>query len=350
MSISTDDELRVLLIEDNPGDATLFEHHLSADDTDSFPPARVTHVTDLDAGIDELGGDSYDIVLLDLGLPESTGLATLDRYNNAVNDREEQPSVPVIVLTGLQDEAAAVEAIERGAQEYLVKDDIDGPLLHRAIRHGLERHRQAKRLRRQNDRLERFAHVVSHDLRNPLGVAQGRVEMIDDDEHAPIVADNLDRMEAIIDDVLTLAREGKAVEETEPVDLAVLATGCWENVQTATAELSVVDSPVVHADEGRLQQLLENLFRNSVEHAGDGVAITVGRLPDGFYVEDDGPGIPEENRKEIFEAGFSTNREGTGFGLNIVDEAAKAHGWQVAVADGSKGGARFEFIGVQTEA
>ena len=348
MSINTDDELCVLLIEDNPGDATLFEHHLSAAGTEGFPPATVTHVTDLDTGIDKLGGDSYDIILLDLGLPESTGLATLDRYNNAVDDREELPSVPVIVLTGLQDEAAAVEAIERGAQEYLVKDDINGPLLHRAIRHGLERHRQAQRLRRQNARLERFAHVVSHDLRNPLGVAQGRVALIDDDEHAPIVADNLDRMEAIIDDVLTLAREGKAVEETDPVDLATVVAGCWENVQTASAGVSVVDAPVVHTDESRLQQILENLFRNSVEHAGDGVAITVGQLPDGFYVEDNGPGIPEEDRKKIFEAGFSTNNEGTGFGLNIVSEATKAHGWQIAVTDGSEGGARFEFTGVRT--
>jgi Signal transduction histidine kinase len=348
MSINTD-ELRVLLIEDNPGDATLFEHHLSADCTDNFPPAMVTHVTDLSTGIDELGGDSYDIILLDLGLPESTGLATLDRYNNAVDDREDLPSVPVIVLTGLQDEAAAVEAIERGAQEYLVKDDIDGRLLHRAIRHGLERHRQAQRIRRQNARLERFAHVVSHDLRNPLGVAQGRIELIDDDEHAPTIADNLDRMEAIIDDVLTLAREGKAVEETEPVDLAMVTAGCWESVQTASAGLSVINPPVVYADEGRLQQLLENLFRNSVEHAGDDVAIAVGRLPDGFYVEDDGPGIPEEDRKKIFEAGFSTNPDGTGFGLNIVEEIAAAHGWDVAVTDGSEGGARFEFTEVRME-
>ena len=350
MSVSSDDELCVLLIEDNPGDATLFEHHLSADDTDSFPPATVTHVTDLDAGIDELGADAYDIVLLDLGLPESTGLATLDRYNEVLDDREELPAVPVIVLTGMKDEAAAVEAIERGAQDYLVKDDVDGPLLHRAIRYGLERHHQQQELRRQNERLERFAHVVSHDLRNPLGVAQGRIELIDDDQHAPIVADNLDRMEAIIDDVLTLAREGQAVEETEPVDIEVLAINCWENVQTAAANLSVTDPLVVHADEGRLQQLLENLFRNSIEHVGDDVAITIGRLPDGFYVADDGPGIDPDNREEIFEAGYTTNPDGTGFGLNIVKEIAHAHGWEVAIADSADGGARFEFTGVQIEA
>ena len=350
MSISVTDELNVLLIEDNPGDATLFEHHLSADGTEGFPPATVTHCEALDAGIDELAGDAYDIVLLDLGLPESTGLATLDRYNEAVDDREDLPSVPVIVLTGLKDEAAAVEAIERGAQDYLVKDDVDSGLLHRAIRYALERHRQQQELRRQNERLERFAHVVSHDLRNPLGVAQGRVELIDDEQHAPIVADNLDRMEAIIDDVFTLAREGKSVEETQPVDIEMLAANCWENVQTATAALSVVDPLVVHADEGRLQQLFENLFRNSIEHVGEDVSITIGRHADGFYVVDDGPGIDPEHREEIFEAGYTTNPDGTGFGLNIVEEIAAAHGWEVAIADGADGGARFEFTGVRIEA
>lgn len=348
MSVNVDDTLELLLIEDNPGDATLFEHYLTTDRPESFPPATVTHIMRLDAAIGARNEGDYDLVLLDLGLAESTGLATLDRYNTAVEDSDALSALPVIVLTGLKDDAIAVEAIERGAQDYLVKDSVSADVLHRTIRYALERHRQQQELRRQNARLERFAHVVSHDLRNPLGVAQGRVALIDDDEHAPIVADNLDRMEAIIDDVLTLAREGKAVEETDPVDLATVVAGCWENVQTASAGVSVVDAPVVHTDESRLQQILENLFRNSVEHAGDGVAITVGRLPDGFYVEDNGPGIPEEDRKKIFEAGFSTNNEGTGFGLNIVSEATKAHGWQIAVTDGSEGGARFEFTGVRT--
>ena len=346
MSINTDDELCVLLIEDNPGDATLFEHHLSADGIDSFPSARVTQVEDLDSGIEELAIDNYDIVLLDLGLLESTGLATLDRYNEAVDDRDDLSSVPVIVLTGLKDEAAAVAAIERGAQDYLIKGDIDGNLLHRAIRYGLKRHDQQQELRRQNERLERFAHVVSHDLRNPLGVAQGRARMIDDDEHLPAIKRSLDRMEEIIEDVLTLAREGEAVKETEPVALNELATQCWAQVETGDAALTTDDALTIAADPSRCQQLLENLLRNSIEHVGDDVSIHVGQLPDGFYVEDDGPGIPSEDREEIFEAGFSTNRDGTGFGLNIVKEVAEAHGWQVAVTNGTEGGAHFEFTGV----
>ncbi|TQQ82797.1 hybrid sensor histidine kinase/response regulator [Halonotius terrestris] len=346
MSISVTDELCLLLIEDNPGDATLFEHHLTTNGNDTFPPATVTHVEELDAGIEELETDAYDLVLLDLGLPDSSGLDTLDRYNDAVETHDELAPVPVVVLTGLKDDAASVEAIERGAQDYLVKDNVDSNILHRTIRYALERHRQEQELRRQNERLERFANVVSHDLRNPLGVAKGRLEMLEENQHTPIIAKNLNRMEAIIEDVLTLAREGQSVEETSPVDLSTLVTDCWESVETGSAAVSVDDGIVIEADQSRLQQLIENLLRNSIEHVGDEVSIHVGSLPDGFYFEDDGPGIPAEDHDVVFDAGFTTNQDGTGFGLNIVKESAEAHGWDVSVTDGSNGGARFEFTGV----
>lgn len=341
--------LEILLIEDNPGDATLFEHHLTTDRPGSFPSATVTHVECLDAGITELEHSTYDLVLLDLGLPDSKGLDTLDRYNDAVADTPAIHPLPVIVLTGLKDDNTAVKAIERGAQDYVVKDSVDENLLHRTLRYAIERHGKQQELRRQNERLERFANVVSHDLRNPLGVAQGRIGMIDDDEHAPIVAKNLDRMEAIIDDVLTLAREGQAVEETEPVDLNVLAANCWATVETAAASLSVADEVVIHAEERRLQQLLENLFRNSIEHVGEDVSITIGALADGFYVEDDGEGVDPEHRDQVFEAGYTTNPDGTGFGLNIVKEITAAHGWTVAITDAADGGARFEFTDVRLD-
>lgn len=346
MSIAVDDALCILLIEDNAGDATLIEHHLTTDGTDTFPPATVTHVSDLPTGVEALTAESYDLVLLDLGLPDSSGLETVFRYNEAIDETESLSPVPVVVLTGLKDDATAVAAIEEGAQDYLVKDSVDSDLLHRTIRYALERHRQQQELRRQNERLEKFTHVVSHDLRNPLGVAKGRLEMIDDDEHAPVVAKNLDRMEEIIEDVLTLAREGQSVEETEAVDLSVLAANCWEQVETAAATISVEDELTVQADQTRIQRLLENLMRNAIEHGGENVTITIGALADGFYLEDDGPGIDAEHADDIFEPGFTTNTEGTGFGLNIVKETAEAHGWTVSVTDGTSGGARFDFQGV----
>ena len=247
-------------------------------------------------------------------------------------------------VSGFKIRGGWVDAVEHGAQDYLVKDNVDANILHRTIRYALERHRQAQELRRQNERLERFAHVVSHDLRNPLGVAQGRVGMIDDEDVA-VIAKNLDRMEAIIEDVLTLAREGRSVEETETVDLEVLVQNCWAQVETAAASLTTDAELTIEADPNRCQQMLENLMRNSIEHVGDDVSIHVGHLPNGFYVEDDGPGIDPENREAVFEPGYTTNREGTGLGLNIVKESAEAHGWDVQITEGSERGARFEFTG-----
>ncbi len=345
MSLDPDDGLRILLVEDNPADAKLFEHHLRNAGSGAFPPASVTHVESLTEAIETLETETQDVVLLDLGLPQSSGLSTLDRYNDALDETEAVDPVPVIVLTGLKDDAVAVEAIERGAQDYLVKDTVDENVLNRTIRYALERHTQQQELRRQNERLEQFANVVSHDLRNPLSVAKGRIEMVEDD-HAEVIERNLERMETIIDDVLTLAREGKSVEETEPVNLTTMVNNCWKNVETAHASLSIQDEIEIMADKSRCRQLLENLIRNSVEHGGERVEITVGLLPTGFYFEDDGHGIDPEARDEVFDAGYTTNRKGTGFGLNIVSEIAEAHGWSVSVTAGAAGGARFEFTGI----
>ncbi len=207
-------------------------------------------------------------------------------------------------------------------------------------------------LERKNDRLEEFASVISHDLRNPLNVAQGHLELAraeTEHERLGTVADAHDRMGRLIDDLLTLAREGETISHTEPVDLDELATACGQNLATTEATLAVTVDRTVAADRDRLRQLLENLLRNAVEHTGAGVTITIGELDDGdgFYVEDDGPGIPEAQRDRVFESGYTTSESGTGFGLRIVRQIADAHGWDVRVTDGDDGGARFEFSGVE---
>ena len=222
-----------------------------------------------------------------------------------------------------------------------------------------ERNRLADReaqLARKNRRLDQFASIVSHDLRNPLNVAVGRLELAREasdpdssDEHLAAVDDALDRMNRLIDDVLTLAREGRTVDAVEPVDVARLARTSWRTVETGDAELSVDEGVTVRADESRLRRLFENLFRNAVEHGGEGVVVTVGVLPNGFYVEDDGFGIPPDERDEVFDAGYSTAADGTGFGLNIVREIARAHGWEITVGEAADGGARFEITGADIE-
>jgi signal transduction histidine kinase len=230
-----------------------------------------------------------------------------------------------------------------------------------------ERRRQAGQLERQNERLERFGSVLAHDLRNPLNVAQGYVEMLveegEETDHVRRAIDALDRMEELIDGTLALTREGPAVTEPEPVDLGRVAREAWESVDTAGATLELRADLTVSADPARLQRLFENLFRNAVEHretAGRwqsdearaqrdnsaGLTVWVEPITNGFAVADDGPGIPEEMRESVLEFGFSSDENGTGLGLSIVTEIAEAHGWRVEVAESETGGARFEFRGV----
>ena len=159
-------------------------------------------------------------------------------------------------------------------------------------------------------------------------------------------------MDALITDLLTLARQGESIGETERVDLAALAAAAWEHVDAPDATLSVETEATIEADRDRLQQLLENLLRNSVEHGDERVRIAVGDLPDGagFSVSDDGPGIPESERERVFESGYTTREDGTGFGLAIVAEIVDAHGWEIAATESETGGARFEIHGVTTDA
>jgi len=221
-----------------------------------------------------------------------------------------------------------------------------------------DRKARERELRETNERLDEFASVVSHDLRNPLNVATSRLELARerrDSEDLAAVAGAHDRMETLIDDLLTLARAGERVEATEPVALASATRLCWGTVATADATLRVETGADVLADESRLRQLLANLVRNAVDHAADDVTVLVDDLPAGegsaeyrgFYVADDGPGIDRERRDEVFERGHTTRDDGTGFGLAIVAEIADAHDWTIDVTESERGGARFEITGVE---
>jgi PAS domain S-box-containing protein len=246
---------------------------------------------------------------------------------------------------------AGAETVEAFDQQ----DIMFGEILADAVIVALDQVAQTEELRareqeltRQNDRLEEFTNVVSHDLRNPLNVADGQLELAReecDSEHLDVIAHTHDRMEALIEDLLTLAHEGETASEFEPVELASLTESCWQNVATAKATLGIDTDRRVRADRSRLQQLFENLIRNAVEHGGEDVTVTVGELEDGFYLEDDGPGIPAGERETVFDLGYSTAEDGTGFGLSIVERVADAHGWTIRVTDGSEGGARFEMRG-----
>ena len=213
----------------------------------------------------------------------------------------------------------------------------------------LSRQSTTQRLAAQNERLEQFASVVSHDLRNPLNVLEGRLELArrtGDAEHLAACEQAVTRMSQLIDDLLTLARMGTELDGREPVALDRVATACWAQVASGEATLTVDSDRQFVADRSRLRQLLENLLRNAVEHGGDGVEVRIGDLPDGFFIEDDGPGIPADERDAVFGWGHSTREDGTGFGLSIARAVAEAHGWEIAVTGSAEGGARFELTGV----
>ena len=203
---------------------------------------------------------------------------------------------------------------------------------------------------------ERVASILSHDLRNPLDVAKAHREAAAEtggDEHFEQIAQAHNRMERIIQDVLTLARGESAISPTETVDVGTIASQAWGMVDTRHAGLTVEDgTPELTADRGRLERLFENLFRNSVEHGHDGhgrgrddaeLTVTVGPLDGGFYVADDGAGLPTVSDEELFTVGFSSTDGGKGLGLAIVDRIASAHGLEVTAGESQPGGARFEF-------
>ncbi|MFB6184609.1 MAG: response regulator [Haloarculaceae archaeon] len=205
-----------------------------------------------------------------------------------------------------------------------------------------------QRLERQNERLEEFASIVSHDLRNPLNVADGRVELAREEcnsDHLEDAADAIELSLTLVDDLLTLARDDSDGNE-EPVALAETAKWCWRNVDMANATLVVETDRQLVAVPARLKQLLDNLLSNAVDHGGEGVTVTVGDCDGGFYVADNGTGIPDDERERVFERGYTTDG-GTGLGLDIVRECADAHGWDVRITDSATGGARFEITGVE---
>ncbi|WP_436901311.1 PAS domain-containing protein [Halovenus halobia] len=215
-----------------------------------------------------------------------------------------------------------------------------------------DRKEREHKLLTQNEKLDAFTGFVSHDLRNALNVATLRLDLATQDVESPHldnVADSLDRMEQLIDDLLVFADQGTAVGDTEAVDLAELAPEPWANLDTAgaTLELAFDDSPTIQADPSRVKSLLENLYHNAVEHGDTDTTVTVGTLdPDGFYVEDDGVGLAVEERDRVFEAGYTTKDDGTGLGLAIVEQVATEHGWDIDVTESEAGGARFEITGV----
>ncbi|MFB6094465.1 MAG: PAS domain S-box protein [Halanaeroarchaeum sp.] len=301
---------------------------------------------------------------------EAVNSAFEDVFGFGVGDVEGETPNDAIVPESVLDEARRIDAstgdrdflereVERktvdGVRDFLLRmtrfdaGDRDGEAIVAYVDVTQQKERQ-RELERHNRRLDRFASVVSHDLRSPLTVASGRLELLAEEcssSHVDSIGEALDRMDALIEDALSLAKHGEPVTEQTTLDLASVAESSWRHVDAAEATVTVTDGLRFVGHRSRVQSVFENLFGNAVEHAGPDVTITVESLEDGFAVEDDGPGLPTD--EDLFAPGVTTDPDGTGFGLSIVEEVVRAHGWSIRATEGADGGARFEITGVETE-
>jgi len=197
--------------------------------------------------------------------------------------------------------------------------------------------------------LGEFGHVLSHDLKTPLSVIQGNLELaieLDDTDRLDDAVQATDRLETLVDDLANVMQQGDLVSDVETVELGDTFRS-WDAFETNPESLSVIDSKRILADEHALVRLADNLVKNTLEHAGSDTDMRIGTIPTGFYYEDDGPGIPENERGEVFKPGFTTKEDGTGFGMVSIKQIALAHGWEVAIGESVTGGARFEFTGIK---
>lgn len=360
--------IKVLLVEDNSGDARLLREMFNKEPPGSF---QLTHLLRMSEALTHLGKSKVDIVLLDMGLPDGHGLDTVRRALAVA------PDVPVIVLTGMEDEALAAQAMKEGAQDYLIKGQIENRALPRALRHAIERHRmhaETDLIRMQQIQFkDEFLSHVSHELRSPLTAIYQFVTILLDglagelkrEQHdsLEIVLRNVKQLQSMIDDLLEVTRvqAGKLTIElqcTSVADAIAYTIGTLQGAATAKGiSLSsyVADGlPLVSADPTRLRQILIILIDNAIKFTPASGAVKVGarRLeadPDLMLLEvtDSGCGIEPQMADRIFERLFQASdpalagRKGLGLGLYICKELVTRQGGQIWAGSAPGKGAVF---------
>lgn len=321
----------------------------------------VTHLIDMVTVVDESGVVLYESPSIEESLGYTPEELVGEQVFDYIHPDDQQAAIETFYRVTVADERYSTGSLEirfrhkdgswvwletRGSNRSA--ELVDGYVL--ISRDITKRKRSEQQLEQERDRLERFVGILSHDLRNPLNVAQGRLVLAQEESdpvHLEIIQRSLDRIEELVEDVLVLAREGWQPPQLDAVDLRTAVEACWETVDTADATLSVDAEVVFLADEQQLRHLLENLIRNAIDHGGSDVTLSVGALDDGFYVADDGHGLPDCDPAGLFEFGRTTKPEGTGLGLSIVLEIVENHGWSVSLRNGEDGGARFEIREVE---
>lgn len=257
----------------------------------------------------------------------------------------------------------------QGSNEYIYRiftDVTDYERREESLTEQVERlQEQNKELQEKSKQLEQFSSILSHDLRNPINIAEGYLQQVKTDaneENVEVIERALSRVNNLIDDTLTLKNQSEPVrdDEYELVSIHSVAESAWELVETGDSELQIVDSFSIACDADRLQRLFENAFRNAIEHNETPVTLRVGvhdtlttstrgNTTNAFHISDDGTGIPDEKRGELREIGKTTTREGTGLGLAIIDRTAKAHGWGMQLTDSFDNGLKIVFTNVDID-
>jgi PAS domain S-box-containing protein len=206
------------------------------------------------------------------------------------------------------------------------------------------------RIERQLTQSTEFAGVLSHDLSTPLSTAQGRIQLAQetgDMDHLTVAARAVRRIEEIVNEVSRIMQEEAFVDDLTELDIESMVREVWAEIDTADASLTIADTATIQADRSAFKRLLENLFKNAIEHGGPSVNVRVGTLNRGLFIEDDGPGIPKEAREDIFVPGFTTKEEGQGLGLASVSQIVQGHNWKIQVGETKGEGVRFEVLGVE---
>ena len=362
--------VKILLIEDNLAEARFLQEVLK---TSTLKQFSLLHVKRLHEALDRLKEEYFDVVLLDLTLPDSQGLESLIPLLDQV------PSLPIVVLTNTNDDELAIEAVRQGAQDYLVKRQVNGELLVRSLRYAIERKQVLEGLREENETLEiqvqertaellkakelnqlksEFVSMLSHDCRNPLTTILASAGLLQDSEHRlnkekkralfQQIRSASKNMVQLLDEVLLIGKadSGKLQCQLAPLDLEQFCRQLVEELKLAATQkhltLTFNSQGKFNGtvwDERLLRHILSNLLANAIKYSRPGSTVQfelIGQEKAAiFRIQDRGIGIPPEDQKQLFHpfhrGGNVGAIPGTGLGLAIVKKCMEAHGGQISV-------------------
>jgi light-regulated signal transduction histidine kinase (bacteriophytochrome) len=365
----------ILLFEDNPGDAGLLEEML-----EEFNNLySLKNVESLEEGLNALKNTHFDIILLDLGLPDSDGIDTLIEVN------KKTPNIPIIVLTGLNSEEIGILAVKMGAQDYLIKREIDSKLLTRSINYSIERNKieielqksqenleekvveRTKALEQSNKELKQFAYIASHDLKEPLRMITSFLQLLerrygdkldqDANEFIDFAVEGAKRLNEMIDDLLEFSKVTRKDIECSSVDINRVLEQTKMYLKLAIddnkAEINYNTLPIIYGDEMLMVLLFQNIIGNSIKYRSEEIPkidISVTKQSDNylFAIKDNGIGMSPEHLQRIFtifqRLHTKDEYEGTGIGLAIAQKIVIQHGGKIWAESGLEKGTTFYFI------